>query len=375
MFFGKGLSIGKILGITIRLDYSWFIIFFLITQAFASQYFFVTPQFDIITSIILGIITSLLIFISALIHELSHSVVGNAMGVKIKRITLFIFGGAAEMSDESPSAKVEFKMAIVGPLASIILGFLMWGLLIIVQNNNWPAEIQVVAESLRYFNFAVGIFNLIPGYPLDGGRIFRSFLWWRTRNLRQATTIAANLGKMVGFGFILIGIWLFIFGNGFSGLWLALIGFFLNAAAGMSEEQSKIRTELSHITVSELMTKDVRQVPSDTTVEAVINNYFLKEKHAGYPVMQDDKLLGMIYLNNIAGQVSLKKDAPVLSFITKLAKNQIVKPHTSAVEALKIMGQYQLPSLPVVDDEKLAGIISQTDLNYFLTLKSVTLVK
>lgn len=373
MFFGKGLSIGKIFGITIRLDYSWFIIFFLITQAFASQYFFVTPRFGIVTSIILGIITSLLIFVSALIHELSHSLVGNAMGVKIKRITLFIFGGAAEMSDESPSAKAEFKMAVVGPLASIVLGFLLWGILIIARNNNWPAEVLVVTESLRYFNFAVGIFNLLPGYPLDGGRIFRSFLWWRTHNLRYATSIAANLGKTVGFGFILLGIWLFIFGNGFSGLWLALIGFFLSAAAGMSEEQSKIRTELSHITVSELMTKDVDKVPHDTTAATLINDYFLKEKHTGYPVMQDDKLIGMIYLSSVAGQEKLKKDAPILPFMTKLQKTQIVNPQTSAVQALKIMGQYQLPSLPVVEDEKLVGIISQTDLNYFLTLKSVTL--
>ena len=371
MFLGKGLTLGKIYGITIRIDYSWFIIFILITQSFASQYFYETPKFDLASSIFLGIVTSLLIFTSVLIHELSHSVVGNRYGAKIKRITLFIFGGAAELTDEPSSSGVEFKMAIVGPLASFVLGFLMWGVLILAKNSEWPIQVQAIAESLRYFNFAVGIFNLLPGYPLDGGRILRSFLWWRRHDLISATAIASGFGKALGFGFMLIGLGLFIFGDAPSGIWLAFIGFFLSSAAGMSLQESRLRVILSKVKVSDLMTKQVESVKSDLIISDLIDQYLLKRRLSGYPVLKNGKLAGMIYVEDIAKKGHARKDANILTVATKLNKKQIVTPATPALQALKIMGQYRLPSLPVLRDGELVGIISQTDVNYFLTVKSV----
>lgn len=373
MFFGNGLTLGKIFGITIRIDYSWFIIFFLITQSFVSQYLSEGHKFDLTTSIILGIVTSLLVFTCALIHELSHSVVGNRLGARIKRITLFVFGGAAELSGEPERPDVEFKMAAAGPLSSIVLGFLMWGLLILAKNNAWSPQVLVLVDSLRYFNFAVGIFNLLPGYPLDGGRILRSILWWRGRDLIHATAIAAGIGKAMGFGFILIGLGFFIFGDALSGVWFAFIGFFLNAAAGSSATQSRLSAVLSKAKVGDLMTKQVESISSNLTISDLIEHYLLKRRLSGYPVLKDNKLIAMAYLDTIAKKNQVQKDANVLTVSTKLNKNQIVTPQTSVLQALKIMGQYRLPSLPVVEDNKLVGIISQTDISYFLTVKSVAL--
>lgn len=372
MFFNNGLNLGKILGITIRIDYSWFIIFFLITQAFTSQYLSGTSRFNLATSIILGAITSLLIFTCAVIHELSHSVVANRLGAKIRRITLFIFGGAAELTEEPLSPAVEFKMAIAGPLASFVLAFIMWGLLILASNNNWPEQFKVVVSSLRYFNFAVGIFNLLPGFPLDGGRILRSFLWWRGRDLIHATSIASGFGKALGFSFILIGLTILVFGNVLSGIWLAFIGFFLNSTAGASETESKLNVALSKIKVADLMTRQVETIPSDLSISEFIDKYFLKHKLSGYPVIKDNKFIGIVYLDTIAQKNKVRKNSNISTVITKLSKNQIINPSTSVFHALKIMGQYRLPSLPIIQYNKLVGIISQTDINYFLMVKSFT---
>lgn len=371
MFFEKGLSLGKIFGITIRIDYSWLIIFFLITQSFASQYLSEGPKFNLTTSIILGIITSILIFTSVVIHELSHPVVGNRYEAKIKRITLFIFGGAAELSEELTSPELEFKMAVAGPLSSFVLGFLLWGLIILAKSNNWPAQLQAVAGSLRYFNFAVGLFNLLPGYPLDGGRILRSILWWRGRDLIHATVIASGFGKALGFGFVFVGLLYFVSGDVLSGVWIAFIGFFLNSAAGMSATQSQAGLVLSKIKVSDLMTKQVESVSSEISISDLIEKYFLRRKLSGYPVLKDSKLMGMVYIDNIAGKNQVRKDANILTVATRLNKRQIVAPQASVLQALKIMGQYRLPSLPVLQNDKLVGIISQTDINYYLTVKSL----
>lgn len=371
MFFGGGISLGKIFGIVIRIDYSWFIIFFLITQAFASQYFLVSPKLDLITSIFLGAVTSLLIFACALIHELSHSVVGNYLGAKIKRITLFIFGGASEMSGEPRSPGAEFVIAVAGPLSSFALGFLMWGLLIVAQINRWPDQVQVIAASLRYFNFAVGIFNLLPGYPLDGGRVLRSILWWKKHNFISATEIASNLGKALGFGLMVFGFSLFIFGGSFSGLWLAFIGLFLSSAAGMSFKESQLRVVFSKVKVADLMTKQVETLEGNLTVSAFIDRYLLKQRLSGYPVLENERLIGMIYIDSIPGKGHISKDSSVLTLVTKLSKSQLVSPQIPVLQALKTMGQYQLPSLPVMQDGKLVGIISQTDINHFLTVKSI----
>jgi Zn-dependent protease/predicted transcriptional regulator len=373
MFFGNGITIGKLFNITIRIDYSWFIIFILITQSFTIQYFHEISEFDLFTSIILGLITSLLVFASVLVHEFSHSLVGNAQGARIKRITLFIFGGAAELSGEPKSASAEFKMTVVGPVSSIALGFLMWGLLIFARDNDWPAQVQAVVETLRYFNFAVGIFNLLPGYPLDGGRLVRSFLWWKKRDFLSATRIAAGFGKAIGYGFMLIGLGLFIFGDPFSGIWLAFIGFFLSFAANMSVTQSEVSVVLSGVKVSDLMTKQVESVKSDLTVSDFIANYMLKRKMSGYPVLKNGKLVGMVYIDKVAKKGGIRKNMNILSITTKLKSKQTVAPNTSAYTALKIMGQDHLPSLPVLRGGRLVGIISQTDINHFLTAKSMDL--
>lgn len=372
MLFGQGIILGKIFGITIRIDYSWFIIFILVTWSLVAGYFPGTyPKFNVVTNILLGLATSFLIFLSVLIHELSHSVVGNRLGVKIRRITLFVFGGAAEMADEPPSPTAEFKMAVVGPFSSFMLSLLSWILFILMRDNQGPAELQAVFQTLAIFNLGVGLFNLLPGYPLDGGRIFRSIVWNQRKDLVEATEVAASLGRFLGVLMIVFGLTIFFVGNVGSGLWLTLIGFFLNFAAGVSVTQTKLRSTFARVKVSDLMTHEVLSVGGDLSVGDLLDHYFLKHKLSGYPVMEEGKLFGMVYVENLVKKTPVRKNAKVLEVAIKLTKKQIVTPSTNALEALKIMGQWKLPSLPVFEKGRLVGIISQTDINYFLTVESL----
>jgi Zn-dependent protease/predicted transcriptional regulator len=374
MLFGDGITLGKLFGITIRIDYSWFIVFALISFSLASDYFPINyPRFGLPTNIVLGLTTTILFFASALIHELSHSLVARSLGLKIERITLFVFGGAAELTDEPKNPSVEFKMAIVGPLSSFFLGTISLTLLNLMIKNAGPSQLQAVLGALTLFNFGVGLFNLLPGYPLDGGRILRSLVWVLKRDRLLATRVAASGGKVIGLLLIFLGLTLFFFGNILSGLWLAVIGFFLNFIASASTSQTELKNAFLGVKVKDLMTKEVFSLGGDLALTDVFERYFLKHKLSGYPVMENGKLIGMVYVEGLAKKGPVHKTTKLLNVTTKLTRNQIVTPETPAMKALIIMAKNRLPSLPVFEEKNLVGVISQTDLSYFLTMKSVIL--
>jgi Zn-dependent protease len=247
----QSISLGRIFGIPIGLDYSWFLVFALLTWTLAVSYYPAEfknwPTFEYW---LVGGVTAVLLFVSVLLHELGHSVVAMRYKIPVRSITLFIFGGVAQIGAEPPSAIAEFWIAVAGPLVSFALAAL-FGLLQPVVTSIGP--LLALAKYLAYINGVLGLFNLIPGFPLDGGRVFRAIVWGITHNLRRATTIAGNLGRLIGFLFIFYGVWQMVSGNFINGLWIAFIGWFLESAAIAQIQQQRVQGLLSGHRVSEVM--------------------------------------------------------------------------------------------------------------------------
>jgi len=297
-----GIPIGKVFGISIRLDYSWFFIFALITWALAASYFPATyPTWSLSMKISAGLITSFLFFGSVLAHELMHSLVALREGIYIQSITLFFLGGVSQMTGEPKMAKDEFRMAIAGPLSSLVLGGIFLGISFTLRSTVTEAAqfVAAIAYYLGYINILLGIFNLIPGFPLDGGRVLRSILWWRSKNLQSATRIASNIGRGVGFLFIFAGIWFIFTGNFFNGIWLALIGWFLESAALGSYRQLLLHDMLKGHVASDVMSRDCVMVSPDVSIERLVNENILSSGRRCFPVGSDGNIQGLMTLDNV----------------------------------------------------------------------------
>ena len=251
----QAISLGRIFGIPVDLDYSWFLIFILLTWTFATGYF--PAEFKgwpVIEYWIVGMVTALLMFASVLLHEFGHSMVAIRYRIPVRKITLFIFGGVAQISAESPNAMAEFWIAIAGPVVSFLLAGL-FGLLQYAVTGISP--LLALLKYLAYINGTLGLFNLIPAFPLDGGRVFRAILWGSSKNLRRATLIAANTGRVIAFLFILFGVWQIFNGNLANGLWIAFIGWFLENAARGQVQQQQLASILADHTAIDAMSRDL----------------------------------------------------------------------------------------------------------------------
>jgi len=368
----NGISIGKAFGIPLKLHYSWFIVFVLITWSLAVGYFpKAYPDWNLIISISAAIITSLLFFASVLIHELAHSLVARSAGIPIISINLFIFGGVSQMSEEPRQPQAEFRMAFAGPLASLILG----GMFIAAWNwLRYDPEFEFVMAICRWLgpiNLFLAAFNLIPGFPLDGGRVLRSLLWWRSGNLNSATKVASNIGRGIGYLLILGGIVIVFMGNLISGLWLAFIGWFLENAAAGSYKQVALQDMLKGYRVSELMTSDCLSISSDMTISQIINEYILTSGRRCFPVVQDDRLLGLITMHDIKtvarDQWTIKRAGEVMSPIERL---KVISPEDDLASALKFLTEQNINQLPVIKDGKFKGIIARDNLLSFISVRS-----
>ena len=352
-----GIPIGKLFGIAIRLNYSWFIIFVLVTWALTTSYF---PNWGLATSILAGVVTSLLFFGSILAHELMHSLVAQASGIPVKSITLFIFGGVSLISEEPKEPKVELRIALAGPLTSFVLGGIFWAIWFALPDT---AElVTVVAFWLGWINILLAVFNLIPGFPLDGGRVLRAILWWRSRDLLRATKIATNIGRGIGFLFIFGGIWLIFSGFLFNGLWFVFIGWFLGNAAAGSYRQLALQQVLQGHLTSEIMTRDCLMVPSDTTILKLVNDYiFPSGRHC--LVVADSRVLGLVSLQNVK-VVPRNQWASytVKEVMTPYEKLKWVSPNEDLASVLKILTEQGINQLPVVEDGDIVGIVTRDNL-------------
>lgn len=364
-----GIPIGRIFGISLRLNYTWFIVFVLVTWALAAGYFPATyPNWSLNTKILAGVVTSLLFFASLVAHELMHSIVAQRSGIKVRSITLFIFGGVSELTEEPKQPKIELWMALAGPLTSLALGGIFWA--IHLWSRDTFEVVMATAFWLGLINIFLAGFNLIPGFPLDGGRVLRSILWWRNQNLRSATKTASNIGRGIGYLFIFGGIWLIFTGNWFSGLWLALIGWFLENAAVGSYRQVALQDILQGHTVNEVMTRDCPAVRPDLTIDRLVHDYVLTSSRRCFPVLEGDRLLGLITLDNIKAIPRERWTATVVKEAMALfEKLKWVKPNDDLSTILPLMTQDGVNQLPVVENGKMVGLIARDNLISFISLR------
>lgn len=359
-----GFRLGSILGFEIRIDLSWFIIFFLILWSLTASFFPATfPGLSTTTYIGMGVTATLLFFASLLAHELSHSLVARTKGIPVAGITLFVFGGISHTRMEAETPGDEFQIAGVGPLTSLVLAGLFSLLWVLGRNASWPIAVTGVVGYLGLINFLLAIFNLLPGFPLDGGRLFRSMLWKITGNLRQATRIASFGGKLLGFLLIGLGIVQMFGANILGGLWLILIGWFLNGAADASYQDQLIRAGLEGVRAREVMTRYPETVPAHLTLQELVDEYFLHRRYHAYPVTENAQPLGMITL----GQV---KEVPrqqwssrtVAETMTPVEKGVVVAPEEKMPQVLRRMQDSGTRRVLVVQNGVLEGMITASDL-------------
>jgi Zn-dependent protease len=314
----SGIRLMKLFGIEIRLDYSWFIIFFLIGWTFTVALFpNLFPELGPTTNIILGILATLLFFASIVIHELSHSLYARSQGLKIRRITLFIFGGAAEIMSEAKTPRQEFIMAGVGPLTSFILG-VVFAIVWMVGLGISYLPFVAVGSVLATVNVVLAIFNLLPGFPLDGGRMFKAVVWKTTGSLEKSVRYAANGGRILSYALMFVGMLQILATNLFGGLWLILIGFFLNYAATANQNQTLARIRLKNVKVEDLMGHDFDEElaqefvlgsvetlhPKDTALKAL--NTMSRVGRTRLPVVDGDELIGVLTIKDIQKRLSQK---------------------------------------------------------------------
>jgi Zn-dependent protease/predicted transcriptional regulator len=366
----SNIKLGRISGIEIGLNYSWFIIAALIVFSLGEHFRQVNPHWGTSQIWIAALLTGVLFFVTLLLHELSHSLVAQARGLKVKAITLFALGGVSQIEGDATDAKTEFWVAIAGPIASLIIGF---GCLGIALGLGWhrSAEPRTVVTAvlvwLGYINIGLAVFNMIPGFPLDGGRVLRSIIWGITKNADGSTRTAARVGQVVAFLFIVYGIWQFFAGAGFGGLWMAFIGWFLMDAAKASYAQVNIAAAFRGMRVSDVMSHDCVIVDRGMSLQEFVDTYLLKTGQRCFAVEDHGRLVGLITPRDV-GAIPRERwnMTTVREAMRPLEELHIITPDTQVLDALKLMAGNDVNQLPVVADGTLQGIVSRSHLMQLL---------
>jgi len=366
------VKLGRIAGIQIGLHYSWFIIAILIAFSLDARFHSVRPEWSQNLRWAVSGITAVLFFVTLLLHELAHSVVAKSRGLKVREITLFALGGVSQIESEAPDAKSEFWIGIVGPLTSLVIGVVCLAIarsLAPSRGAEFAGPVTAVLFWLGYINLALAAFNMIPGYPLDGGRVLRSIAWWITGKMDRATRIAARVGQVVAFLFILYGLYMFFVGRDFGGLWLAFIGWFLLDASRSSYLQVELMSGLRGRRVADLMERNCASVEPYLSLRDFVDEYLLHSPSRCFLVSQDHHAVGII---TPAETRKIPRDSweqtSVQSVMQPLNQIPTVGPELPAVKALELMARNNLPQLAVVSEGKLQGIFSQAQVLRFLQL-------
>ena len=358
------IKLGRIFGVAVGLHYSWLIIALLVTLSLHSQFAVTHPDWGSGTAWATALITGLLFFVSILLHELSHAAVAKARGIPVRAITLFALGGVAQIEKDAADAKSEFWMGIVGPITSFVIGVaclvLAWGLgwNVADESASPPAAMFMW---LGYINIALAVFNMIPGFPLDGGRVLRAIVWWITGDAVRSTRIASVVGQLVAFGFIMLGVWRFFSGAGFGGLWLAFIGWFLLDAARASGAQVEITERLRGVTVGDVMTRQFPVVDANTNLETFVQEHLLPTAQRFFVVEEQGQPAGIVTLHEVKAVDRRRWPYTTVGDVMRSLKGlQTVAPDRPLREALEVMEREDVNQIPVVQQGRLTGIISRS---------------
>jgi Zn-dependent protease/CBS domain-containing protein len=365
IMFKHGIPIGRILGISIDLDYSWFPIVGLLAWMLAASYFPAEyPDWGAGEYWALGITTAVMLFGSVLIHELAHSVAARHYGIPVPRITLFLFGGVSQIASEPPSPGSEFWIAAVGPLTSLALAAFFWE----IEPLCRPQPALALVSYLAWLNLILALFNLIPGFPLDGGRVFRALVWRATRNYDRATYAAAMAGRFFGFVFILWGVWQALTGNVGSGIWIAIIGWFLESAASSHLRQASFRTLLEGHRVLDAMQRNFLQVPGEVSLQELADRGLAPTGVQFAIVTSGAAAAGMVTVGAIR-QIPRENwgsttAAQIMVPFQRLATTQ---PDAVLWSALEKMGRDGVNQMPVLEGNGVVGILSREDVLHYLS--------
>jgi len=368
--FGRRVKLFKLLGFQVNIDWSWIIIATLIVWSLSTGYFpYLYKHLPDSTYVWMGVAGALGLFLSIIIHEFSHSLVARKYGMPMKGITLFIFGGVAEMSDEPPNAKAEFMMAAVGPLSSILIALVIYGTYRATLDTV-SVPVSGVIEYLAFINVVLAVFNLLPAFPLDGGRILRSIIWNVKKDIRTATRISSRIGEGFAYGFIFLGILNILRGNIIGGMWWALIGIFLQNATRMSYQQLIVKQALTGEAVRRFMIKDPVTVPAGISVNELVEDFIYKYHFKMFPVIAGGDLIGCVTTREV--KAVPREEWPrrtVADIADACSSENTIEPDADALTALSRMNRTGSSRLIVVQGRKLVGIISLKDLMKFLSLK------
>jgi Zn-dependent protease/predicted transcriptional regulator len=358
------IQLGRIFGIRIGLHYSWFLIAFLIIVSLFAQFHITNRDWSQATLLAMSSATAVLFFICLLLHELSHSVFAKSHGIPVREITLFALGGVSQIEKNPQSAKAEFWMAFVGPLSSAVIGVICVALRGVAGGASNPA--YAMLSWLGYINFGLAAFNMIPGYPLDGGRILRAALWWKSGDVERATRQAARGGQIVGCLFIALGILQFFSGAGFGGLWIAFIGWFLLQAAGESSLQTSLPGILRNATVAQVMTPDCPTVDGNLNVQNFVDEKLLRTADRCFMVMDNTGLAGLVTPHEVKSLDRARWPyTTVFDIMRPIDQVRTVQPETPLETALQIMSRENVNQLPVVEDGHVEGLLTRARLVSF----------
>jgi Zn-dependent protease/CBS domain-containing protein len=364
-------QIGRLFGIPLRVHVSWLIVFGLISWSLAAGYLPAQlPDLPVWSYWVKAVLAATMFFFSIILHELGHSLVARHFGVGIASITLFVFGGVSQMQEEPSQARQELQIALVGPIISLGLAALFGVLGALAATGGEPTALGVVLAYLTVVNLLVAAFNMLPAFPLDGGRVLRALLWWRSGDRTRATHTAARIGRLLALALIAFGVVRLLGGN-FGGLWLMLIGWFIMQAGSASVAQASLRQALGGLRVRDVMTTEVRTVPATATLHDLIETYFIRYTYGGYPVVDDGRVVGLVTLHELRNTpVEARATTRVERVMVPLEASLVVDPGTPVVDALDRMVTGRVGRLVVLEHDRLVGLITANGIVHLTQIRS-----
>ncbi len=368
----RGFHLFTLFGFEVKLDLSWLLLALLISWSLGAGWFPARyPELSNHAYAWMGIAVAVGVFFSIVFHEFSHSVVARYYGMPIRGITLFIFGGVAEMESEPPNPKAEFLMAIAGPISSFLLAALLWAATSLAEGAAWPQPVAGVLSTLAVINFTVAVFNLAPAFPLDGGRVLRAALWHWRRNLQEATFISSRIGRGFGTALMILGVIAVVGGNLIGGMWWFLIGIFVRGAASSSYQQLVLKDMVEGQPVRRFMRSEPVTVAPSVSIADWVEGYVYRHHYKMYPVVDGSRLLGCITIDSLQG---LRREdwstTQVADVMEHRSESNTVDAGTDTMALLTtILKPAGRSRFMVVEDDRLVGIIALKDLLELISLK------